>query len=107
MAWHENGGLRDLWRRMDPRTRHSVLRLVLLANVATLIFALAEIAEHRGDAATASHAVFYGLLALSVTLSVVSFFLPRYPLVATRIGARIIASGLPLGVVCVVIFDLL
>ena len=107
MAWHENGDFRGQWRGMDPKTRHSILRLVLLANVATLIFALAEIAGPRGAATAASHAVFFGLLALSVLLSVISFFLPRYPLAATRIGARIVASGLPLGVVCVVVFDLL
>ena len=107
MAWQEKGFFRVLWPRMDPKTRHSVLRLVLLANVATLIFALAKIAGDRGTGTVAPDAVFYGLLALSVTLSVISFFLPRYPLAATRIGARIVASGLPLGVVCAVIFELL
>ena len=105
MAWQENGDFRALKKGIDPTTRHSVLRLLLLANAATLIFALARIAGPPGSGPVPPDGIFFCLIGLSVALSVISFFLPRYPLAATRIGARIVASGLPLGVVYTVIHD--
>ena len=107
MAWQKNGDHRHPWRGLEPSTRHGVLRLVLLGNAATLIFALARIAGPPGSPPVPPDTVFFCLIALSVALSAISFFLPRYPLAATRIGARIVASGLPLGVVCTVVYDLI
>ena len=105
MAWHEHEALDRSQPGMATANRHALLYLIIIANVVALIFALSGIAEARIAMQTPGLAI-YGWLALSLILSAAGFFLPNYPLSATRVGARIIATGLPVAVVFAVLITL-
>lgn len=105
MAWHEHEVLDRTQPGMTTANRHVLLYLVIIANVAALIFALSGVAEARIAMQTPGLAI-YAWLALSLILSAAGFFLPSYPLSATRVGARIIVTGLPVAVVLAVLIKL-
>ena len=105
MAWPPQGLFGIKGPGADRSTRHTLLILLLVANGVALLYAYDRIA------ATTAHGVerlspdlaFYGLLALSVIFSIVSYFLPSYSDIQTRVGARVVCSALPIGGVCVLL----
>ena len=105
MAWPTQGlfGIKGLGA--DRTTRHTVLVLMLLANVITLIYAFDRIIEKTGYTyeTVAPDFAFFGLLALSALISAVSWFLPQYEDKSTRFGARAVVSGLPIGGVAILL----
>ncbi|NNG03126.1 MAG: hypothetical protein HKM95_03385 [Inquilinus sp.] len=105
MAWPKQGSFGFKGLGVDRTTRHTVLFIVGIANIATLIFALERVVEEVDGAyvTIAPDMAFYGLLALSVILSVVSYFLPQYQDKETRFGARAMACGLPIAVVAIML----
>lgn len=105
MAWPKQGLFGIKGPGADRTTRHTLLFLILIANVGTLIFAFDRIMEKgdRGFSVVPPDLPFYGLLALSVVLSVISLFLPSYAEAETRFGARAVVSGLPIGAVIILL----
>lgn len=106
MAWPTQGlfGIKGLGA--DRSTRHALLFVILIANGIALIYAFDRIVEKSGAtyATIAPDMAFYGLLALSAVLSGISWFLPRYPDMETRFGARAVTCGLPIGGVCLLLY---
>lgn len=105
MAWPPQGLFGIKGPGADRSTRHTLLFLLLIANGVALLYAYDRIVETSGIDVerVPPDFAFYGLLALSVVFSVVSFFLPSYPDIQTRVGARVICSALPIGGVCLLI----
>ena len=105
MAWPTQGlfGIKGLGA--DRTTRHTVLVLLLIANAITLVYAFDRIVEKSGFAyqTVTPDFAFFGLLALSALISVVSWFLPQYQDKSTRVGARAVISGLPIGGVLILL----
>lgn len=105
MAWPKQGlfGIKGLGA--DRTTRHTILFLILVANVVTLIYAFDRIREKgdNGFTTVAPDFTFFALLALSVVFSVISLFLPQYEDAETRFGARAVTSGLPIGAVVILL----
>ena len=105
MAWPPQGLFGIKGPGADRSTRHTLLILLLVANGVALLYAYDRIVATSGYELerVPPDLAFYGLLALSVIFSAVSYFLPSYPNIQTRVGARVVCSALPIGGVCVLL----